>query len=110
MNLDEWKSRIIVDRNALDAARAKVKAITPERDAKLRELKLAIRERFANPSYNKGNDSAPNRKLIVFTTFKDTAIYLYDELLNLAKRYNVHMGMVCRRRNAINCGARSHSV
>ena len=94
MNLEEWKSRIIVDRDALDAARVKVDAITPERDAKLRELKLAIEQRFENPSFNKGDDSTPNRKLIVFTTFKDTATYLYDELRALAKCHNVHMGMV----------------
>ena len=92
MNLDEWKSRIIDDRNALDAARVKVEPIAPERDAKLRELKLAIRHRFENPSYDK--DKNPNRKLIVFTTFKDTATYLYDELLALAKHHDVHMGMV----------------
>ena len=92
MNLDTWKSRIVDDRNALDAARVKVSAINPERDAKLRELKRAIKHRFENPSYDKCDK--PNRKLIVFTTFKDTALYLYDELQELANSHNVQMGMV----------------
>lgn len=49
-------------------------AVTPERDAKLMQLKEFIEEKARNP-YNPGN-----RKVLVFSAFADTVDYLFDEL------------------------------
>jgi superfamily II DNA or RNA helicase len=53
-------------KNLADSARA----VTVSRDAKLQELKCIIREKAEKP----------NRKVLVFTAFADTARYLYDAL------------------------------
>ena len=52
--------------------------VDPERDAKLQELRrvLAEKEREAP----KDKEGRPNRKALVFTTFSDTAKYLYENL------------------------------
>ena len=64
------------------AVRGRVAAITPERDGKLHEIKQDIRNRVKNPTTDRNNN--PNRKLLVFTTFKDTAEYLYQNMTGLA--------------------------
>ena len=69
-----------------------VAAITPERDGKLKEIKAAIRQKATNPTAD--NAGAQNRKLLVFTTFKDTALYLYDNLSDLADEVDINMAMV----------------
>ena len=51
--------------------------IKPERDGKLLEIKQAVRDKAENPTLDR--DDNPNRKLLVFTTFKDTANYLYGQ-------------------------------
>ena len=38
-------------------------------------------------------DDNPNRKLLVFTTFKDTANYLYGQLEGLARSMSGNMSM-----------------
>lgn len=49
-------------------------AVTPERDAKLAQLREFIAEKMRNP-YNPGNN-----KVLVFSAFADTADYLFEEL------------------------------
>ena len=92
LDLPRWQQDLQRDKVTLEAVRKQVTAITPDRDAKLSEIKEAIRLRTKNPTiYRDGN---PNRKLLVFTTFKDTAEYLYDNLSDLATEIGVNMAMV----------------
>ena len=70
----------------------RVKAITPERDGKLKAIKAHIQGKAQNPTTDK--DGKTNRKLLIFTTFKDTAVYLYDKLSDLAAELNLNMAMV----------------
>ena len=92
LDLPRWQQDLQRDKVTLEAVRKQVTAITPDRDAKLSEIKEAIRLRAKNPTiYRDGN---PNRKLLVFTTFKDTAEYLYDNLSDLATEIGVNMAMV----------------
>ncbi|MGI6217245.1 MAG: helicase-related protein [Coriobacteriales bacterium] len=51
-----------------------VELVTPERDAKLIQLREFIEGKVAEP-YNPGN-----RKVLVFTAFADTADYLFEQL------------------------------
>ena len=92
LDCTRWKEDLIKDRQTLTAAWDKVKAITPERDGKLKAIKAHIREKVQNPTTDK--DGNPNRKLLVFTTFKDTAVYLYENLSDLAAELNLNMAMV----------------
>ena len=92
LDLPRWQADLGRDKATLAAVRRQVAAITPDRDGKLREIKRAIRKRVKSPTANR--DGNPNRKLLVFTTFKDTAQYLYDNLSGLAAELGVHMAMV----------------
>ena len=87
-----WKEDLIRDRETLREAWDSVKAITPERDGKLQAIKTHIRDKAEHPPTDK--DGETNRKLLVFTTFKDTAEYLYENLSDLAVELNLNMAMV----------------
>ncbi len=97
-----WKQDIIQDKQTLTAAWHKVKSITPERDGKLKEIKKHIREKALNPTKDK--DKNPNRKLLIFTTFKDTAEYLYDNLSELTSELDLNMALVSGDMTRTTCG------
>ncbi len=92
LNLPRWLADLREDRTTLGKVLDKVAAITPERDAKLRDIKAAVRQKAKHPTADK--DGVPNRKLLVFTTFKDTANYLYDNLAEVAGELGINMSMV----------------
>ena len=92
LDCTRWKQDIIQDKQTLTAVLEKVKSITPERDGKLKEIKKHIRDKALNPTKDK--DGNPNRKLLIFTTFKDTAEYLYDNLSELASELDLNMALV----------------
>ena len=92
LDCPRWKADLIKDREALTKAWGSVKAITPERDGKLQAIKAHIRDKAQNPTTNK--DGKVNRKLLVFTTFKDTAEYLHENLSDLAAELALRVAMV----------------
>ena len=92
LDLPLWLADLQQDKATLSELLERVAAITPERDGKLREIEQAIRDKAEKPTAN--NDGKPNRKLLVFTTFKDTANYLYDNLTGLARELEVNLAMV----------------
>ena len=64
-----------------------------ERDAKLKELKHRIERKVKDPTTNKLGQ--PNKKVLVFTAFADTAEYLYDALASWAqKELGIHIALV----------------
>ena len=87
-----WREDLIRDKETLTEAYESVKAITPERDGKLKAIREHIRDKAEHPLIDK--DGKTNRKLLVFTTFKDTAEYLYENLSDLAAELNLNMAMV----------------
>ena len=87
-----WKKDLMKDKGTLSKALESVKAITPERDGKLQAIKTHIRNKAEHPPTDR--DGKINRKLLVFTTFKDTAEYLYENLSDLAVELNLNMAMV----------------
>ena len=92
LDCTRWKKDLVKDKETLTAALDRVKAITPERDGKLKAIKAHIQGKAQNPTTDK--DGKTNRKLLIFTTFKDTAVYLYDKLSDLAAELNLNMAMV----------------
>jgi HKD family nuclease len=103
LDLPRWRSDLQRDKATLEAVRKQVAAITPERDGKLREIKRAIRNRVQSPTIDR--NGSPNRKLLVFTTFKDTAQYLYDNLCGLASELGVRLAMVSGDQTHTTAGA-----
>ena len=92
LDCPRWKADLIKDKGVLTKAWKSVKAITPERDGKFKAIKAHIRNKAQNPMTDR--DGKINRKLLVFTTFKDTAEYLYENLSDLAAELNLNMAMV----------------
>lgn len=79
VDLIRWKQDLIEDRNRLATLHAAATQVCAARDAKLSALQEVITHKCLHPS-NPGN-----RKLIVFTAFADTAMYLYEQLAGWAK-------------------------
>jgi hypothetical protein len=73
-----WRQDLVDDRRQLSAMLDQARAVTPDKDAKLHDLKTYIAGKIAAP-FNPGN-----RKIIVFTAFADTAKYLYEQLAGFA--------------------------
>ena len=92
LDLDRWRRDLVKDIEILRAAQERVAAITPERDGKLAEIKQVIVDKLNNPATDR--DGRVIRKLLVFTTFKDTAEYLYENLSGMAAGWGVNIAMV----------------
>lgn len=93
LDLQKWRAHLTEDRQQLSALLALAKPVTASRDAKLAELKHHITEKVKNPPLDK--DGQPNRKVLVFTAFADTATYLYDQLHGWAQRtLHIHTSLV----------------
>jgi hypothetical protein len=75
LELDGWLADLESDRRHLDDLAKSASQITPERDAKLAALQEIIARKAAHPTVDK--EGRPNRKVLVFTAFADTAEYLY---------------------------------
>lgn len=89
MNVDDWLDDLQEDKRALARLYDVARAVTPERDQKLRKLKEIIVQKMQQP-LNPGN-----RKVLIFTAFADTAVYLYECLEDWARKpLGVHIAMV----------------
>lgn len=84
----KWKQELDEDQAILEELLAMGKSIEPEKDSKLNMLKDTISRKLLNPI----NDR--NRKVLIFTTFSDTAKYLYDNLAIHAKDLNMNTALV----------------
>ncbi|MCQ3805397.1 MAG: ATP-dependent helicase [Acidimicrobiia bacterium] len=92
LDLDGWRPHLIRDRAVLNAALDQVQVVTTDRDGKLREIRKVIRAKAERPTTDL--DGRTNRKVLVFTTFEDTAAYLYDNLTDLVSELGLNMAMV----------------
>jgi len=93
LKLKEWREDIRKDRSVLRDVYVEASAVGVTRDAKLAELKKLLKEKvYELPLVNK---SESNRKMLIFTTFSDTAVYLYNNLKDWAiTKLNVHIAIV----------------
>ena len=74
LDLKKWKIALKNDKNQLNALYETAEKVTPENDAKLKRLKEIMEYKINHPI------NPDNKKIIIFTAFADTAIYLYDNL------------------------------
>ena len=79
-----WRQYLQRDKEELELTKLMLGDITPEHDSKLQQLVVDLRDKFAHPI------NGDNKKVIIFTAFSDTAVYLYD---NLAKPIKEKYGM-----------------
>ena len=93
LHLDKWLKDLQGDKQQLSLLHSSAKDVTPERDAKLKELKQLIERKVRNPTTNKRGEL--NKKVLVFTAFADTAEYLFNALSSWAhKDLGIHIALV----------------
>ena len=89
-----WLRNLKKDKDQLRILFNAAQNVTPETDAKLTELKKLIANKVATPTKNKFGE--PNKKVLVFTAFADTATYLYESLVGWARNdLGIHAALVC---------------
>ena len=93
LDVDAWLAHLQQDRDVFERLHALASEVDAKRDAKLAELKRLVAEKVrAAPPDKDGN---PNRKVLVFTTFADTARHLYDNMAAWARdELGVHIALV----------------
>ena len=93
LDLDAWKKDLARDLQGLNILRISAGDVTVDRDLKLAKLKELITKKIRNPKQDK--NGKPNRKVLVFTAFADTALYLYDAINHWASQeLNIHSALV----------------
>ncbi len=93
LDVERWLADLNRDQEQLELPYIYAKDITPERDAKLAKLQELIAEKVKNPTTDRNGN--PNRKVLIFTAFADTATYLYDALQQWAsEEFGIHTAMV----------------
>ena len=89
MDYISWQQEIKDDLEIIRLLLTMLESITPEHDSKLQQLIADLRDKFAHPI--NGN----NKKVIIFTAFSDTALYLYDCLAEKIKsKYGLNVALV----------------
>ena len=104
LDLDNWLVDLEKDREALNNLYNFSVAVTPERDSKLKDLKVLIENKIKKPI------NGSNKKVIVFTAFADTANYLYDCLQDWAKSHlKLHIALVAGSSSKTTFGKNEYS-
>ena len=89
MDYIQWRHYLTQDYQLIDSLLSLIKPITPQHDSKLQELLAELRHKFSNPI------NAGNKKVIIFTAFSDTAVYLYDNLAShILEKTGLHTALV----------------
>ena len=93
LDVDRWQRDLREDRFTFEGVHRLAERVTPERDVKLAELKRILQRKVDTAPADK--DGRGNRRALVFTTFADTARYLYDHLVDWARdELGVHIALV----------------
>lgn len=80
MDRTSWRREIAKDLDVLELLTLMVDDIAPKHDSKLQELFAVLKNKIEHP-INPGN-----KKVIIFTAFADTAMYLYDNVSKYVKQ------------------------
>lgn len=89
MDYISWQREIKEDLDVISLLLTMLESITPEHDSKLQQLIVDLQHKFAHPI------NGDNKKVIIFTAFSDTALYLYDCLADKIKsKYGLNVALV----------------
>lgn len=84
-----WRQYLQHDKEELELTKLMLDDINPEHDSKLQQLITDLRNKFSQPI------NGENKKVLIFTAFSDTAVYLYDNLANsIREKYGMHTALV----------------
>ena len=101
LKLDEWLADLQKDKEALIELYNNAKSVTPDRDAKLHEIKKLIAEKTLKS----------NKKVLVFTAFADTAQYLYENISTWYRQeFNLNCALVCGTTTKTSYGRNDYSA
>jgi len=78
LNVEAWLEDLKQDKEQLSILENSAKDVTPDRDAKLADLRELIENKVRQPTTNRNGEE--NRKVVIFCAFADTAAYLYENL------------------------------
>lgn len=92
LDVEAWLQALQRDRDQLSMLGNNADAVTEKRDAKLTQLKGLIQQKVTQPTTNKLGEL--NKKVLVFTAFADTAIYLYETLASWSQTLGIHIALV----------------
>jgi len=93
LDLDRWLTDLKKDKDQLSVLYNSAVLVSPNKDAKLKDLKSLIEKKVNHPTKN--SQGKVNKKVLIFTAFADTAKYLYNEIKNWAENdLNVHIALV----------------
>lgn len=93
LDVTQWLVDLKKDKGQLAILAGSANDVSPERDAKLADLRQLIENKVRQPTTNTKGEK--NRKVIVFTAFADTASYLYENLKDWATdSLKVHSALV----------------
>ena len=89
MDFISWRTELETDAAVLNQLIEMVADITPEHDSKLQELLSLISSKIENPFNGK------NKKVLIFSAFSDTAMYLYENVNSfIKKKYNLETAVI----------------
>ena len=89
MDYESWRQYLKKDAEELELTRLMLEDITPEHDSKLQQLISDLKHKFENPINGK------NKKVIIFTAFSDTAVYLYDNIAGrIQNKYGLNTALI----------------
>lgn len=84
-----WREHLQADEETLERLALMVADITPEHDQKLQTLFKILDKKMQNP-INEGN-----KKVLIFSAFSDTAVYLYDFVSDyMKKKYDSDVAVI----------------
>ena len=93
IDVDHWQRDMREDRQVFEDLHRRAAQVTFDRDEKLASLKRVLRRKVEEAPLDR--DRKANCKALVFTTFADTARYLYDHLEGWARNdLGVHIALV----------------
>lgn len=84
----KWLDDLQYDLKILREITEQAISVNQDRDAKLKDLKTLIKNKFENPI----NDG--NKKIIIFSAYTDTVMYLYENLHKELLEQGLHTAMV----------------
>lgn len=89
MDYISWRNELAKDQEVLELLTFMVGDITPKHDSKLQELLKVIDKKMVEPI------NPNNKKIIIFTAFADTAVYLYDNVSEyVKKKFGLNTAMI----------------
>jgi SNF2 family DNA or RNA helicase len=93
LNLDAWLEALAKDKQQLFTLYSQANSVAADDDAKLGELKKIITGKLGHPTIDK--NGCPNRKVLIFTAYADTAEYLYNSVHKWVRdEFNAHAALV----------------